>query len=197
MRVPSKSKNAPVVGPPGLRSTSSTSVSTTASGRYRIARSGPSATRRRLDGISRRAPTPKRWRSVADSSQIATFWWDRERRSVDERDRALGAVGHRELRLVEQLGRHVVEQRDAVAFVVGFEHLGGEDVAAAVTGAGFGVDAEFHGRELPPTARLTNCCGAGLLVGSPRWSPDRSPDRRRSTSTPTRSTRGSVTASPA
>jgi hypothetical protein len=73
-----------------------------------------------------------------------------------------------ELGLVEQLRRHVLEESDAVAFVVGLEHLGGEHVTATMTGAGFGVDAKFHGRELRPTPRLTNCPGTGPLVGSPR-----------------------------
>ena len=127
MRVPSKSKNAPVAGPSGLRATSSTSVST----------------------------KPLNVTESPDPVQVRTG--DNWTGSVDERDRALGAVGHRELRLVEQLGRHVLEQPDAVALVVGFEHRGGEDVATAVTGAGFGVDAELHGRQLTPTARLTNC----------------------------------------
>lgn len=77
-------------------------------------------------------------------------------RSVDERDGALGAVVHRRLRLVEQLGGHVLEQSDAVTFVVGLEHRGGEHVAAAMAGARFGVDAEVHGRELTPTSRSTN-----------------------------------------
>src|ERR1700748_2118945 len=122
MRVPSKSKNAPVDGPSGLRSTSSTSVSTTA-GRYRTASSGPSANQRRLDDAA-------------------------EPCSVDESDGALRAVRDGKLGLVEQLRRHIFEESDAVAFVVRLEHLGGEHVAATVTGAGFGVDAEFHGRDL-------------------------------------------------
>src|SRR2546421_5205593 len=160
MRVPSKSKNAPVVGPSGLRSTSSTSVSTTA-GRYRIARSGPSANRKRLDEMTRWSPAVLGERDGGAEPTVSAG-------SVDERDRALRAVGHRQLRLVEQFGWHVLEERDAVALVVGLEHLGGEHVAAAVAGAGFGVDAEFHGRDLTSAARLTNCRRTGSPLGSPR-----------------------------
>ena len=103
MRVPSKSKNAPTVGPSGLRSTSSTSSSSTA-GCY-----------------------PNRCAVQCD------------RRSAIG-DGALGAVRHGQARLVEQFAADLVDEPDAVALVVGLEHLGGEHVAATVTGAGFGVD---------------------------------------------------------
>ena len=63
-----------------------------------------------------------------------------EGRVVDDRDGALGAVRHGQPRLVEEVVGDVVEQSDAVALVVGLEHLGSQHVAAAVTGARLGVD---------------------------------------------------------
>src|SRR5215213_331614 len=107
MSVPSKSKNAPTVGPSGPRSTSSTSSS--------IARS-----------------------------------------VVGNGDGALGTVGRGQVRLVEEFGGDVVDETDAVAFVVGLEHLGSEHVTTAVPGARVGVDVQLH------------------LAENPRWSKCRS-----------------------
>ena len=146
MRVPSKSKNARrSPGPPGLRATSSTSVSTkplnvTESPDPVQVRTSDDWTmkRSRLGASTSRAPPEiDCFRSEPGDGVIALS----------------GQLADGQLRLVEQLGRHVLEEPDAVALVVGLEHRGGEDVAAAVTGAGFGVDAELHGRELTPTAR--------------------------------------------
>src|SRR5512143_3759698 len=104
MSVPSKSKNAPTVGPSGLRSTSSTSSSTTMS-------------------------------------------------VVGDGDGALGAVGRGQARLVEEVIGDLVDEPDAVALVVGLEHVRSQHVAAAVPGAGLTVDVESHVPDPKPGPR--------------------------------------------
>src|SRR5689334_13118994 len=68
---------------------------------------------------------------------------------VGDRDGALGAVGRGQARLVEEVVGDVVDQAHAVALVVGLEHLGGQHVAAPVSGARVAVDVQLHLAESP------------------------------------------------
>src|SRR5512143_3140256 len=104
MSVPSKSKNAPTVGPSGLRSTSSTSSSTTMS-------------------------------------------------VVGDGNGALGAVGRGQARLVEEVIGDLVDEPDAVALVVGLEHVRSQHVAAAVPGAGHPDNKQTPVPHPKPTTR--------------------------------------------
>src|SRR3954467_7557031 len=94
---------------------------------------------------SKKAPTegPSGLRSTSStSSSMSTS-------VVGDGDGALGAVGRRQARLVEEVVGDLVDETHAVAFVVWLEHLGSQHVAASVSGARVGVDAQLHVAENP------------------------------------------------
>src|SRR5262245_1147049 len=64
--------------------------------------------------------------------------------SLLDRDGVLGAVLLADARLLLELGRDVLVWDEAVATVVGVEHLRRQGVAPAVTDAQVGVDPNLH-----------------------------------------------------
>src|ERR1700716_3878507 len=98
----------------------------------------------RVPSKSKNAPTegPSGLRSTSSTSASTSGRYPKGVLSgFDDGDGALGAIRHRELGFVHQVGGDVVDQGDAVAFVVGLEHLGGQHVTAAVAGAGVSIDS--------------------------------------------------------